>query len=64
MWMNSGVSLREFVTLEHVQHGSLACVIEAKENNVGTLLEETEPLEAGLEEVYYEHVLNQFNLYL
>ena len=45
------VGLGELVRLQHVEHRRLACVVEAEEDDVGALLEESEPLQAGLEEV-------------
>ena len=45
------VGLGELVSLQHVEHRRLAGVVEAEEDDVGALLEESEPLQAGLEEV-------------
>ena len=58
MRMQCRVCLREPVTLEHVEHGSLAGVVETEEDNVGTLLEEAEPLHSPAEEIYNEHINN------
>ncbi len=57
MWVDGGVKLLELVALEHVEEGALACIVETKEDNVGILLEESEPLESRLEKVNYEHFL-------
>jgi hypothetical protein len=35
------IGLGEAITLQHIEKGGLSCVIEAKEDDVGTLLEET-----------------------
>ena len=53
--VHCGVMLRVFVRLEHVQQCGLASVVQAKEDDVGTLLEEAEPLKRSFEEIQNEH---------
>ena len=55
MRVHCGVCLRESVTLEHVKQGGLASVVQAKEYDVSTLLEEAEPLKRSSEEIDDEH---------
>ena len=58
MWVKRRVSLCETVTLQHVEHRGLSCVVETKEYNICTLLKEAKPLHGSSEEVDNEH----FNL--
>ena len=58
--MDGGVSLCKPVALEHVEQRGLARVIQPQEHDVGTLLEETHPLEGTPEEVKHKHI---FELY-
>lgn len=51
MRMLRRVRLRELVLLQHVQQRGLARIVETEEDDVGALLEESEPLEARLEEI-------------
>ena len=57
MRMYGGISLGEFVTLEHVQHCGLSGVVETKEYYVSALLEESKPLKSRLEEIINEHII-------
>jgi len=55
MRMHCGISLRKSITLEHVQQRGLASVVQAKEHDVGALLEEAKPLKRSSEEINDEH---------
>jgi hypothetical protein len=55
MGVQCRVRLREAVALEHVEHGSLACVVETQEDNISAFLEKAEPLHGSFEEIYDKH---------
>lgn len=55
MRVQRGVGLCEPVALQHVEHSRLACVVEPKEDDVGALLEEAQPLHRPSEKVNDKH---------
>ena len=57
------IGLGEPIVLQHVEQGCLACIVEAKEDDVGTLLEEAGPLENTFKEIDYEHFFLITTLY-
>ena len=57
MGAQSRFSLRETVRLQHVEHGGLAGIVEAKEFDVGRLLEEAHRFHCSLEEVHDKNFL-------
>ena len=62
MWVQCRVRLGEAITLQHVQHRRLASVVEAEENDIGTLLEESHPFHGAFEKVNDEHCFFLFLL--
>ena len=55
MGVHCGVCLCKSVALEHVKQRGLASVVQAKEHDVGALLEEAKPLKRSSEEIDDEH---------